>query len=200
MAGYILLGILLLIVLLAAVLLIRTVMLKPTPAKTAQVELQDNDRAREYGERLAQMVRKETVSSRFDSDKTKFYEFHKILEELFPLVHQTCEKHVFNGSLLFKWSGKGKAEPILLMSHHDVVEANGDWEHAPFSGELDDEGRLWGRGTVDTKASLFCIFTAVEEKIREGFVPEGDVYIASGCTEEFSGEGAPLDGSLAEGT
>ena len=192
MAGYILLGILLLIVLLAAVLLIRTAVLKPTPAKTAQVKLQDNDRAREYGERLAQMVRKETVSSRFDSDKTKFYEFHEILEELFPLVHQTCEKHVFNGSLLFKWSGKGKAEPILLMSHHDVVEANGDWEHEPFSGELDDEGRPWGRGTVDTKASLFCIFTAVEEKIREGFVPEGDVYIASGCTEEFSGEGAPL--------
>ena len=192
MAGYILLGILLLIVLLAAVLLIRTAMLKPTPAKTAQVKLQDNDRAREYGERLAQMVRKETVSSRFDSDKTKFYEFHEILEELFPLVHQTCEKHVFNGSLLFKWSGKGKAEPILLMSHHDVVEANGEWEHAPFSGELDEEGRLWGRGTVDTKASLFCILTAVEEKLREGFVPEGDVYIASGCTEEFSGEGAPL--------
>ena len=46
MAGYILLGILLLIVLLAAVLLIRTAVLKPTPAKTAQVKLQDNDRAR----------------------------------------------------------------------------------------------------------------------------------------------------------
>ena len=46
MAGYILLGILLLIVLLAAVLLIRTAVLKPTPAKTAQVKLQDNDRVR----------------------------------------------------------------------------------------------------------------------------------------------------------
>ena len=192
MAGYILFGILILILLLAAVLLIRTCMQKPTPAKTAKVKLQDNDRAREYGERLARMVRKETVSSRFDPDKSKFYEFHELLEELFPLVHQTCEKHVFHGSLLFRWGGKGKAEPILLMSHHDVVEANGDWEHPPFSGELDEQGRLWGRGTVDTKASLFCILTAVEEKIQEGFVPEGDVYIASGCTEEFSGEGAPL--------
>ena len=109
MAGYILFGILILILLLAAVLLIRTCMQKPTPAKTAKVELQDNDRAREYGERLARMVRKETVSSRFDPDKSKFYEFHKILEELFPLVHQTCEKHVFHGSLLFKWSGKSLA-------------------------------------------------------------------------------------------
>ena len=64
MAGYILFGILILILLLAAVLLIRTCMQKPTPAKTAKVELQDNDRAKEYGERLARMVRKETVSSR----------------------------------------------------------------------------------------------------------------------------------------
>ncbi len=192
MAVYILLGILILIVFLAAVLLIRTWMAKPTPAKTARVELQNDARAGEYGERLARMIRKETVSSRFDDDKTKFYEFHQILEELFPLIHQNCEKHVFNGSLLFKWSGKGKEEPILLMSHHDVVEATGSWEHPPFSGDLDEEGRLWGRGTVDTKASLFCILTAVEELLREGFVPEGDVYLASGCTEEFSGEGAPL--------
>ena len=59
------------------------------------------------------MVRKETVSSRFDPDKSKFYEFHKILESFFPLVHQICEKHVFHGSLLFKWSGKGKAEPTF---------------------------------------------------------------------------------------
>ena len=67
MAGYILLGILLLIVLLAAVLLIRTAMLKPTPAKTAQVKLQDNDRARGYGERLAPVVRKRDVFRRFYS-------------------------------------------------------------------------------------------------------------------------------------
>ncbi|MBQ5676606.1 MAG: M20/M25/M40 family metallo-hydrolase, partial [Lachnospiraceae bacterium] len=52
--------------------------------------------------------------------------------------------------------------------------------------------RVWGRGTVDTKASLFCIITAVEELMKDGFKPECDVYIASSCTEEWSGEGAPL--------
>lgn len=191
MTGNIILAIVILILLLAAAVIVRTCMLQPTSAMTAKVELQENERAREYGEALAKMIRKETVSSRFDTDKTKFYEFHKILEELFPLVHKTCEKHEFNGSLLFKWSGRGKAEPILLMSHHDVVEANGKWDHEPFSGDIDGHGNLWGRGTVDTKSSLFCIFTAVEELIKEGHQPEGDVYIASSCTEEFSGEGAP---------
>ena len=187
----ILAGVLLLLVVLIAVVLLRAVLLKPTPAKSAKVQLDDSDRAKEYGQKLAKMVQKETISSRFEPDRTKFYEFHEILEEMFPNIHETCEKHVFNGSLLFKWSGKGTHEPILFMSHHDVVEATGTWEHEAFSGDIDENGCVWGRGTVDTKASLFCELTAVEELIKEGFVPECDVYIASSCTEEWSGEGAP---------
>ncbi|MBQ2986065.1 MAG: M20/M25/M40 family metallo-hydrolase [Tyzzerella sp.] len=181
-----------LVVLLIAVVLLRAVLLKPTSAQTAKVQLDETSRAREYGKKLAKLVQKETISSRFEEDRTKFLEFHELLEEMFPNVHNNCEKHVFNGSLLFKWSGKGTHEPILFMSHHDVVEATGTWEHEAFSGDIDEEGRVWGRGTVDTKASLFCMLTAVEELMTDGFEPEGDVYIASSCTEEWSGEGAPL--------
>ena len=189
---YILLGIILLIMLLVLVLLIRTWSLKPTPAKTANIELDNSQRAREYGRRLSKMIQKETISARGQEDKTKFYEFHKELESLFPKVHATCEKHEFHGNLLFRWKGKGNHEPILLMSHHDVVEATGEWKHDPFSGDIDEKGCVWGRGAVDTKGSLFCIFSALEELIWEGYEPECDVYIASSCTEEISGEGGPL--------
>ncbi len=176
---------------LAVIVLLRTLLLRPTEAKTAVVPLNTSERAVEYGKRLSCLIQKETVSSRFDPDRTKFLEFHDMLAEMFPRIHGTCEKHVFHGSLLFKWSGTGNHEPILLMSHHDVVEADGEWEHEPFSGDIDEEGRVWGRGTVDTKASLFCILTAVEELIAEGYQPECDVYLASSCTEEWDGEGAP---------
>lgn len=189
---YILGGILVLILVLVAVILIRALSLKPTPAKTANIELDNSQRAREYGRRLSKLIQKETISARGDTDRTKFYDFHKELETLFPKVHKTCEKHEFDGSLLFKWKGKGNHEPILLMSHQDVVEATGDWKHEPFSGDIDEKGCVWGRGTVDTKGSLFCIFSALEELIWEGYEPECDVYIASSCTEEISGEGAPL--------
>ena len=150
-----------------------------------------NQREMLYGERLGKMIRCETISSSFYQDLSKFYKFHEILEELFPNIHKTCEKHEFNGSLLFKWSGKGNGKPILFMSHQDVVEANGQWVHDPFGGEIVD-GALWGRGTVDTKGSLFCFLQAVEELIEKGYVPECDVYLASSCTEEIGGEGAPL--------
>lgn len=176
---------------LVVIVLLRTVMLKPTEARDAKVQLDTSERSVEYGKQLAKMVQKETISSRFEADRTKFYEFHEILEELFPNVHKTCEKHVFNGSLLYKWSGKSSEKPILFMSHQDVVEAGGVWEHEPFSGDIDESGRVWGRGTVDTKGSLFCIFTAIEELIKDGYQPEVDVYIGSSCTEEWSGDGAP---------
>ena len=187
----IVIGIFLLIGLSAVYLLVKTAMLKPTEAKTVKMPLEDSPRADAYGEHLARMVRHETISCRDQKDRAKFYEFHKLLEELFPNVHAVCEKQVFNGSLLYKWTGKGNGQPILLMSHQDVVEAAGSWKHEPFSGDIDEEGRIWGRGTVDTKASLFCIFTAFEELIAEGYVPECDVYIGSSCTEEWGGEGAP---------
>ena len=186
--GWIILAVL---VLLIVIVLLRTLLLKPTAAKTVKLELDKSERAVKYGKQLARMVQDETISSRFEQDRSKFDKFHKTLEDLFPNVHNTCEKHVFDGSLLYKWEGKGNHEPILFMSHQDVVEANGEWKHEPFSGDIDEDGNVWGRGTVDTKASLFCIFTALEELIAEGYVPECDVYIGSSCTEEWSGDGAP---------
>ena len=138
----IVLFILAVIVLLIAIVLIKALTLKPTSAKTAKVSVENTERAVEYGKKLVKMVQKETVSFRGQEDRTKFLEFHEILEELFPNVHNTCEKHVFDGSLLYKWAGKGNGEPILLMSHQDVVEANGQWQHGPFSGDIDEKGRV----------------------------------------------------------
>ena len=188
MLGWIILGA---VVLLIAIVLIRTLSLKPTAAKTLVIENEKSERATKYGLQLSKMVQDETISSRFNQDMSKFEKFHKTLEELFPNVHATCEKHNFDGSLLYKWTGKSSENPILFMSHQDVVEATGVWEHEPFSGDIDEDGNVWGRGTVDTKGSLFCIFTALEELIADGYVPECDVYIGSSCTEEWSGDGAP---------
>lgn len=148
------------------------------------------EREKLYAEKLSKMVQCPTVSVPNQKDLSSFYSLHKVLEEQFPLLHQHCEKIDLDGNLLFYWKGKETGKPILLMSHHDVVEAHGEWEHAPFSGDIADD-RVWGRGSCDTKCSLMALLQATEELLAEGFVPACDVYLSSSRTEEIGGNGAP---------
>lgn len=143
-----------------------------------------------YAEKLSKMIQVDTVSEKGVPNTEKFDKFHIVLRELFPRVFSECEVVEIDSSLLIRMKGKGNGDPILFMSHQDVVSAAGEWKHGPFSGDIAD-GAIWGRGTVDTKGSLFCIFQAVEEALEEGFVPNVDVYIASSSTEEVAGDGAP---------
>ena len=93
-----LLGLLLLLVMIAAVLTLLS------PAKTSAWEAsRDPEREAAYAEKLAEMVRFETVSYKGEIQREKFLEFHKLLEELFPLVHQHLEKTEIDGSLLYFW-------------------------------------------------------------------------------------------------
>ncbi|MDO4741556.1 MAG: M20/M25/M40 family metallo-hydrolase, partial [Eubacteriales bacterium] len=182
--GLVLLALLALLACLAYAIL-RTMMIRPTAAKNAQPPAADAVRAKAYGEKLSAMVKLETVSSRFDPDRAKFRAFQDSLAPLFPRVFAACEvHHPGDGLVLHLKAENPKGEPILLMSHHDVVEAQGEWSHAPFSGDIDETGRVWGRGTVDTKGSLMCELQALEELLASGWKNEKDVYITSSCTEE----------------
>ena len=182
----------LLVLALIAAAAVRAARMKPTGAVKAQFPEADMARAQKYAEGLAELVRCETVSFRGQTDRRKFTAFHKVLRRTFPRLHRTAEIIELDGSLLYKITGTapGQKPPILLMSHQDVVAAEGEWPHEPFSGDIAD-GAVWGRGTVDTKGSLFCIMQSVEELLENGWKPECDVYIASSCTEEWSGDGAP---------
>lgn len=139
------------------------------------------------------MIQAETVSETGQTDVSKFRRFHGLLQELFPSVFRVCEFKDYNGSLLLRWPGKTKPDPsgqgLMLMNHHDVVSAGGEWKHPPFSGEI-AEGKVWGRGTLDDKGPLWAMLQAAEELITDGYVPERDVFFESACTEEIAGSGA----------
>ncbi len=59
------------------------------------------------------------------------------------------------GSVTARLRGDGSGgEPLLLLSHLDVVPAPpDDWTHDPFSADISD-GYLWGRGAVDMKGMV----------------------------------------------
>ena len=101
---WILLGLigLLLVLLLAAV--IRTLLI-PGRQSTYRPD-PDPERAEAYARKLSDMVRYETVSVPGEDQREKFLGFHKVLEELFPLVHREMEKTEIDGNLLFYWKGQ----------------------------------------------------------------------------------------------
>ena len=185
---YVLAGILALLLLLVGIAAVRTLC---APKKTSSwVPAADAARERTYAEILAKMVRVETVSHKGQIRREKFLGFHRVLEELFPLVHKNLEKTEIDGSLLFHWKGKNSGRPVVLMGHQDVVPAEGEWLHPPFSGDIED-GKVWGRGSADTKCSVMAFFEAVEELLAEGYVPEQDVWLSASNTEEIGGDGCP---------
>ena len=147
------------------------------------------NRSMQYAEILSKLIKFETVSSRENKDITKFLEFHELLRETYPNFFNTVECENFDGSLLLKWKGTDPSlKPVMLMNHHDVVEASGEWTYPAFSGEIAD-GKVWGRGTLDTKGGLAMMLQAAEELIKEGFTPKRDTYFVTACTEEVGGEG-----------
>lgn len=91
-------------------------------------------------------------------------------------------------TLLYTWKGSDPSlQPMLLISHMDVVPAPADkWTHPPFSGLIDEE-YIWGRGTLDTKGSMVAILEALEELRLTGWAPQRTVLFAVGHDEENGG-------------
>lgn len=144
-----------------------------------------------YAQQLQKMIRCKTVSVKDSYDDTEFAKLRNIMAELFPLVHEKAEKLTFsNDCWIYKLPGRNTSRNVMLMSHHDVVAADGEWEHDPFAAEIAD-GKLWGRGTVDTKTPLFAEFSALEELLGEEFELPCNIWIGSSHNEELGGDGIP---------
>lgn len=145
----------------------------------------------DYANQLQKMIQCKTVSVKERYDDTEFAKLRDVMMELFPLVHEKAKKMTFSDDCwIYCIEGKDTTRNLMLMSHHDVVAAEGEWKYDGFSGEI-AENKIWGRGTVDTKTPLFAEFSALEELLAEGYEPPCNVYIGSSHNEELAGDGIP---------
>ncbi len=88
-----------------------------------------------------------------------------------------------NAVATLKGSG---SRTLLLEAHTDTVQVEGMDE--PFSARIAD-GRLYGRGSCDDKASVVAFLGAVRALRRAGVTPPVTVVFAATAGEEFSGIG-----------
>lgn len=150
------------------------------------------ERALYYGERLAEVIRCKTVSKKDGFEAAEFLKLREVIKKLFPLMTEKAELRILgDDAYLYKIKGRDESRNVMVMSHHDVVDATGDWQEEPFAGVIRD-GKLWGRGTVDTKTPLFAEFSAIEELLGEGFEFPVNTYLFSSHNEEYGGDGALL--------
>jgi len=84
----------------------------------------------------------------------------------------------------------GRQRPALLfVCHLDVVgPGEEDWIHPPF-GAVEEEGRIYGRGTADMKGGTAAAVAAICETICSQTLLQGDILFAATAGEETDSAG-----------
>lgn len=112
------------------------------------------------------------------------------------LAKEGIEARIFEAkptraSLVARLRGNGKAGPLLLNGHLDVVPVDPErWTHPPFEA-VEADGCVWGRGAIDMKNMVTMGLMSLILAKRTGLALERDLIFAAVADEEAgSHEGA----------
>ena len=99
------------------------------------------------------------------------------------------EQEVFPGrpNVIARLPGRDVSRRVILEAHMDTVSVQG-MSIPPFEPRVDG-GKLYGRGSCDTKAGLAAMMHAVVSVHEEGIRPPCEVWMAAVVDEEFSYRG-----------
>ncbi|MBI5625495.1 MAG: M20/M25/M40 family metallo-hydrolase [Elusimicrobia bacterium] len=96
-------------------------------------------------------------------------------------------------SLIATLRGTGKAKPLLLVCHTDVVPAEAsEWATPPFE-PVEKDGRLYGRGAADNKGMCAAMLSVLIHLKRAPARRERDVIFLAHGDEESGGNQRHLD-------
>ncbi len=99
------------------------------------------------------------------------------------------EQEVFPGrpNVIAKLSGNDSTRRLVFEAHTDTVSVQG-MSISPFEPRVEG-GRMYGRGSCDTKAGLAAMMHAVASIHESGLKPPCEVWLAAVVDEEFSYRG-----------
>ncbi len=104
-------------------------------------------------------------------------------------------QEVFPGrpNLMAHWPGQGDKRSIMLEAHMDTVTVEG-MTIDPFAAQVRD-GKIWGRGTCDTKGNMAAFLTALDIAYRRNQLPADKLYFVATMSEETccTGSAALMD-------
>jgi acetylornithine deacetylase len=102
---------------------------------------------------------------------------------------EVWEQEVFPGrpNVIARLPGRDASRRVILEAHTDTVSVQG-MGIPPFEPRVED-GKMYGRGSCDTKAGLAAMMHAVASVHEEGRQPPCEVWLAAVVDEEFSYRG-----------
>ncbi|KAI8045716.1 hypothetical protein M5D96_001900 [Drosophila gunungcola] len=125
-----------------------------------------------------------------DIDYTACVEFIKRQADSLGLpVDVVCPAVKSKPVVIVKWLGEQPELPsIILNSHMDVVPVFSEkWTHEPFSADIDEQGRIFARGTQDMKSVGTQYLGAIRLLKASGFQPKRTVHVTFVPDEEIGG-------------
>ncbi|MFC4033330.1 M20 family metallopeptidase [Streptomyces polygonati] len=80
----------------------------------------------------------------------------------------------------------GRTERLVVVDVHTDTVSVEHMTDPPFDGRV-ESGRVWGRGALDSKATLGVLLTLLEEWQRQGLRPEATLLVTATAGEEAGG-------------
>ena len=89
-------------------------------------------------------------------------------------------------NVLAYYRGAEEGPTCTFNGHLDVLPPQdyASWDHPPFAADMED-GRIYGRGTVDMKGGLAASLYAAAIAKREGLLEGRTVYVTGSVCEEY---------------
>lgn len=121
-------------------------------------------------------------------DETKAVNYLKPILDRAGIQTQVYALDPNRANLVARIKGNGSKQPIIIMSHTDVVGVQRDkWPLDPFAA-LRKDGYVWGRGSSDDKSHVVsCLMTMLELK-RLNVQLDRDVIFIAEAGEEGSSQ------------
>ncbi len=91
-------------------------------------------------------------------------------------------------NIIATWDSGDPGTSLLFNDHLDIVPPGPleYWSHPPFAAEIDD-GRVYGRGTIDTKSGLTTLLMATKAARDLALPIRGKLTMIFSCDEEVGG-------------
>lgn len=138
---------------------------------------------------LADLVRINSVNPSYEGGQSEAGVVNYLQEYFEHFSIETRQQEAFPGrpNLIARLPGRDSSRRLLFEAHTDTVSVSG-MTIPPFEPAI-SEGRLYGRGSCDTKAGLAAMVHAATSLKSAGIVPPCEVWVVAAADEEFSFRG-----------